>query len=69
MKISARNQLKGTVRQISLGPINAEVSIELTGGTQIVAVVTRSAAENLQLSEGKEVYAIVKATNVMVAVE
>lgn len=69
MNISARNVLKGTVRQITTGAVNDEVTIELPGGTEIVSVITRSSAESLGLSEGKEVYAVIKASSVMIATE
>lgn len=69
MKISARNVLKGKVKQIVHGAVNTEVTIELPGGTEIVSVITKSSAESLGLSEGGEAYAVIKASNVMVAVE
>ena len=69
MKLSARNILKGKVKQIKPGAINTEVIIELTGGAQIVSVITKESAENLELAVGKSVYAVIKASNVMVAVD
>jgi molybdopterin-binding protein len=69
MKISARNVLKGTVKAIHPGAVNAEVIITLPGGTEIVSVITLSSVETLGLVVGKPVYAVVKASNVMVAVE
>lgn len=66
MKISARNVLKGTVKQIDHGAVNTEVVIELPGGVEIVSIITKSSAESLELAVGKEVYAVVKASNVMV---
>lgn len=69
MKLSARNTLKGTVKKIILGAVNAEVVIELPGGAQITSVVTKEAVEALGLAEGKPAYAIIKASNVMVAVD
>jgi molybdopterin-binding protein len=69
MKISARNQLKGTVRAIDPGAVNSQVTIELAGGQQIVAVITKESAEKLRLSAGKPVYAVIKASDVMVAVD
>mgnify|MGYP000665184827 CR=1 FL=1 len=51
------------------GPVNAEVVIDLPGGQQVVSIITRSAAEALGLEEGKEVVAVIKASNVMVGVE
>ena len=69
MRISARNQLPGEVRKITHGPINSEVVIELAKGLELVAIVTRESAENLDLREGKQVFAVVKASNVIVGVE
>ena len=69
MKISARNVLKGKVKSITLGPVSAEVSIELQGGETIVSVITKTSVENLDLKEGKEVYSVIKATNVMIAID
>jgi molybdopterin-binding protein len=69
MKISARNMLKGKIKQIKPGAVNTEVIIELAGGGQVVSVITKESAENLELAVGKQVYAIIKASNVMIAVE
>ena len=69
MKISARNMLKGKIKQIKPGAVNTEVIIELAGGGQVVSVITRESAENLELAVGKQVYAIIKASNVMIAVD
>jgi len=66
MQISARNQLKGTVRSVKLGTIMSEVLVEV-GGQQIVAAITRGSAESLGLQEGSEVMVIIKATEVMIA--
>jgi len=67
MKISARNLLKGKVKQVIHGAVNSEVVIELKGGEELVSVITKSSAEALGLKEGKEVYAVIKASNVMIA--
>lgn len=69
MKISARNVLKGKVKSIVRGPVSTEVSIELPGGEVIVSVITKASAERLDLHEGREVYAVIKATNVMIATD
>ena len=69
MKISARNVLRGTVKKVSHGAVNTEVLIELPGGSEIVSIITKHSAENLELVEGKQVYAVVKASNVMIAAE
>jgi molybdopterin-binding protein len=69
MKISARNVLKGTVKSVHHGTVNSEVVIELPGGNEIVSMITKGSAESLDLAVGKEVYAVIKASNVMIAVE
>jgi molybdopterin-binding protein len=69
MKISARNVLKGKVRDVKHGSVNSEVMLELPGGVQIVSIITKKSAQDLRLSKGKEVYAVVKATNVMIATD
>jgi len=69
MKISARNVLKGKVKQVKAGAINTEVTVELAGGNEIVSVITKASAERLGLTAGKEVYAVIKASNVMIAVD
>lgn len=69
MKISARNMLKGKVKQIKPGAVNSEVIVELPGGAQIVSIITKESADRLGLAVGKEVYAIIKASNVMIGVE
>ena len=66
MQISARNQLKGTVRAVKLGTIMSEVIVDV-GGQEIVAAITRGSAEGLGLQEGSEVTVIIKATEVMIA--
>ena len=69
MKLSARNMLKGTVKKIIPGAVNSEVIIVTAGGEEIVSVITKESVESLGLEEGKEVYAVVKASNVMIAVD
>jgi molybdopterin-binding protein len=69
MKISARNVLKGKVKQVNAGAINTEVTVTLAGGNEIVSVITKASAERLGLAPGKEVYAVIKATSVMIATD
>ncbi len=61
--------LKGKVTKITPGAVNSEVVIELPGGTQVVAIITKTSAESLGLSVGKTAYAVIKASSVMVAVD
>jgi molybdopterin-binding protein len=69
MKISARNILKGTVKKVEHGAVNTEVVIDLSAGLEVVSIITRNSAERLGLVVGKEVAAIIKATDVMVATD
>jgi molybdopterin-binding protein len=69
MKLSARNVLKGKVVKVTPGAVNSEITIELPGGQQVVSIITKTSAENLGLTAGKEAYAVIKASNVMVAVD
>ncbi len=69
MKLSARNVLKGKVKQVNQGAINSEVIVELPHGYEIVSVVTNASVKNLSLNEGKEVYAIVDAVHVSLATD
>jgi molybdopterin-binding protein len=69
MKVSARNVLKGKVKKVSHGAVNSEVIASLASGLDIVSIITKSSAENLGLKEGKEVYAVIKASNVILAID
>lgn len=67
MKISARNQIVGTVSEIKNGPVNSEVVVATTSGDKIVAVITNSAVETLGLKVGSEAVCIFKAQSVLLA--
>jgi molybdopterin-binding protein len=69
MKISARNMLKGKVKSVKPGAVNTEVVVELSGGEIITSIITKESAEALSLAVGKDVYAVIKASNVMIAVD
>ncbi|HOT06859.1 MAG TPA: TOBE domain-containing protein [Methanotrichaceae archaeon] len=69
MKLSARNMLKGRVKNIVKGPVSSEVTVELMGGDTIVSVITKTSAEELKLAEGKEVLVVIKASSVMIATD
>ena len=69
MNISARNVLRGTVIKVTPGTVNAEVILELPGGIQIVSMISKDSAERLGLEPGREATAIIKASNVMIAVD
>jgi molybdate transport system regulatory protein len=65
MRLSARNQFAGTVTQVTLGAVNADVRIRLAGGSVMTAIVTVESASSLGLEEGVAVVAIVKASSVI----
>lgn len=69
MKVSARNQIPGTVRRMKKGPVSTEVVIAIAGGFEIVSSITTHSAENLNLHTGSKVYAIMKASDVMVGTD
>jgi len=69
VKISARNVIKGKVKKIAKGAVNSEVVIEIPGGTEIVSIITNTSVESLNLKDGMQVYAVVKASNVMIAAD
>ncbi|MGP1407496.1 TOBE domain-containing protein [Selenomonas sp.] len=69
MKLSARNQLKGKVVSIEKGAVNAIVGIEIAGGDIVTATISMGSVERLGLAVGKEAYAVIKATSVMVGVD
>lgn len=68
MKISARNQLKGKVVEVIKGATTAHVRIDI-GGFIVTASITNQAVDELGLEVGKDAYAVVKASDVMVAVD
>ncbi|KQR25412.1 MULTISPECIES: TOBE domain-containing protein [Microbacterium] len=68
MRISARNRLKGTIVEVTKGATTAHVRIDV-GGSIVTASITNDAVDELGLAVGVEAYAVVKASDVMVAVE
>jgi molybdopterin-binding protein len=66
MELSARNQLKGTVRGIKSGSIMAEITVHIEPG-EVTATITDSSRERLNLKEGDEVTVVIKSTEVMIA--
>ena len=69
MKLSARNQFRGKVVHVRLGSVMAEVVIDIGGGNELVAAITRVSAEDLGLAVGTPVTAVIKSTEVLVATE
>jgi molybdopterin-binding protein len=68
MKISARNQLKGIVEEVTLGVVTASVSVRV-GENLIESVITRQSVEELDIKKGDTVTALIKATEVLLMVE
>ena len=69
MKLSARNNFKGKIVELTKGSVNTEIVIELPSKERIVSIVTNNSVGNLGLSVGKEAYAIIKASSVIVGVD
>ncbi|AWN40828.1 molybdopterin-binding protein [Methylobacterium durans] len=69
MKISARNVLKGTVVSVEKGATTAHVKIEVAPGQVVTAAITNESVDALKLANGAQAYAVVKASDVMVAVD
>ncbi len=69
MKLSARNVLKGKVVKVVKGAVNSEVIIEMPSGEKLVSIITNTSVTALKLKKGKDAYAVIKASNIMVAVD
>lgn len=69
LRLSARNQLPGTVKAVAEGAVNAEVAVTLDGGEEVTSIITMASAKKLALAPGKKVLVVVKASDVMVGVE
>jgi molybdate transport system regulatory protein len=68
MQLSARNQLAGTITNVELGTVMAEVTVDVNG-QELVSVITRRSAENLDLKQGDTITVVIKATEVLLARE
>jgi len=66
MQLSARNQIKGTVKAVKLGAVMAEVVVEIAAGLELVAEISKGSVERLGLRSGETVTAIVKATEIII---
>jgi molybdopterin-binding protein len=69
MKISARNILKGRLIKIVQGAVNCEVTLEVAPGVEVVSIITKTSVQSLGLAEGKDAFAVIKASSVMIAIE
>lgn len=69
MKLSARNTLKGTIKSIDIGAVNVDIVVEIAPGIEMSSIITKNSTEALGLEVGKEVYVVVKASNVMIGTD
>ncbi len=69
MRLSARNVLKGKVKSVNVGAVNVEICLELVPGVEITSIITKKSCESLGIKEGKEAYAVIKASNVIIGAE
>ncbi|QLE45261.1 transporter (plasmid) [Nostoc sp. C052] len=67
MEVSARNSLKGTIKKIHAGAVNSEVTLEIVPGVEVTAIITKESVDHLQLQEGKQAIAVIKASDVIIA--
>ena len=69
MRLSARNQIAGTIRDVQLGGVMAKVTVSIPGDQTLISTITRDAAVELGLSEGDAVTVVIKSTEVMIGKE
>lgn len=69
MKLSARNVLPGTVLEVRKGATTSHVRLQLAGGQVVTASITNEAVEELGLGEGQAAHAVIKASDVIIAVD
>ncbi|MGA2552151.1 MAG: molybdopterin-binding protein [Burkholderiaceae bacterium] len=69
MRISARNTIEGVITHIEPGAVNSEVTIKTTGGLEVVSIITKHSVENLGLKVGGKAYAVIKSSDVLIAVD
>ncbi|GAB1542035.1 hypothetical protein NUACC21_47080 [Scytonema sp. NUACC21] len=69
LKVSSRNILKGTVKRVVTGSVNTEVTLEIVHKVELTSIITRVSADELELAEGKEAYAVIKSNDIAIAME
>jgi molybdopterin-binding protein len=69
LKVSSRNILKGVVKRVVTGAVNSEVTLEIVHKVELISIITRVSVEDLDLSEGKEAYAVIKSNDIVIARE
>jgi molybdopterin-binding protein len=67
LKVSSRNVLKGIVKRVTTGSINTEITLEIVQKVELTSMITRVSAEELELSEGTEAYAVIKSNDIVIA--
>ncbi len=69
LKVSSRNVLKGIVKRVVTGSVNTEVTLEIVHKVELTSIITKVSADDLELTEGKEAYAVIKSTDIVIARE
>ncbi|MBD2532964.1 TOBE domain-containing protein [Nostoc flagelliforme FACHB-838] len=69
LKVSSRNILKGVVKRVVTGAVNSEVTLEIVHKVELISIITKVSVEELDLSEGKEAYAVIKSNDIVIARE
>ncbi|MEA5575758.1 molybdopterin-binding protein [Anabaena sp. UHCC 0451] len=67
LKVSSRNVLKGVVKRVTTGTVNTEVTLEIVHKVELTSMITRVSAEELELFEGTEAYAVIKSNDIVIA--
>jgi len=69
LRVSSRNVLKGVVKSVVMGAVNSEVTLKIVQQVELVSIITRTSVEELELGEGQEAYAVIKSSDVVIAVD
>ncbi|MCY7275920.1 MAG: molybdopterin-binding protein, partial [Phormidesmis sp. CAN_BIN44] len=69
LRVSSRNVFKGVVKRVVMGAVNSEVTLKIVHQVELVSIITRTSGEELELSEGKEAYAVIKSSDVVIAMD
>ena len=69
LRVSSRNVLKGVVQGVVMGAVNSEVTLKIVHQVELVSIITRTSVEELELSEGREAYAVIKSSDVVIAID
>jgi molybdopterin-binding protein len=69
LKVSSRNILKGIVKRVVTGAVNTEITMEIVHKVELTSIITRVSADELDLSEGTEAYAVIKSNDIVIATE